>query len=376
MIFVSITETILYFCFCLLGGTLIFYSLREDLRPDIKIPKPWLLWASIGAGVLSFAPVLYLIFVLGKDMGYWSSFVGVLFTFQVGKAWLFTVVIAIILLGLIYFNQLEKDAFLAKLGLVLFVILIISYAKAGHAASLQPTWGFIAHFIHLLSVSLWAGCLIVAAWFTQSALKWQNYLRWFTPFAIICVIVVIVAGFFTMMIDIAKPLDYSLASTFHQYKQGLIMNYGQALIIKHLLIIPLILYAFFNGFYTKRLIRAERLDAFRPIKWARVESIIIFFIFMATAFMGQQSPPHDVVQSIRIGDTSPLFAALYSGTVTPELALHFSFTGITLAFFGLALFFLVMIAMFIIKKGSGFFAIIISVGFLISAYLGVMSGLS
>jgi putative copper export protein len=375
LIFVTITETLLYLCFCLLGGTFVFYSLHERFRPDFHVPKSWLLAASIGSGVLSFGPVLYLILVLGKDMGYWDSFVGVLFTFQVGKAWLFTLAIALLILGLIYFNQLEKDAFLSKLGLLLFIVLIAAYAKAGHAASLQPTLGFITHFFHLLSVSLWAGCLIVAAWFSKSTKRWGSYLRWFTPFAIVCVVIAIVAGFGTMMIDIAKPLDHSLSSTFYQYKQGLIMNYGQALIIKHLLIIPLVLYAFFNGFYTKRLLRTKSLEPYQPIKWARVESIIIFFIFIATAFMGQQTPPHDVAQSIKVGEASPLFLALYSGGLTSHTALHFFMSAISLTFFALALLFFSIIVLLIVKRGSGFFTVVLSVGFLLSAYFGVMSGL-
>ena len=236
--------------------------------------------------------------------------------------------------------------------------------------------GFLAHFVHILSVSLWAGCLIVAAWFTQSTKNWQNYLRWFTPFAIICVVIVIIAGFGTMMIDIAKPLDHSLSSTFHQYKYGLIMNYGQALIIKHLLIIPLILYATFNGFYTKRLASAASLEAFQPIKWARIESIIVFFIFIATAFMGQQSPPHDIVQAIKVGDVSPLFSALYSGPISPNMVLNFSLTSISMIFFGLSILFLAIIVFSIVKKGSGFIAVMLSVGFLVSTYFGVMSGLN
>ncbi|MGV3489383.1 MAG: copper resistance D family protein [Tuberibacillus sp.] len=375
MILVTIAETLLYLCFCLLGGSLVFYSIDQQHRPDIQIPKRWLLIAAIGAGILSFAPILYTILILGKDTGYWSSFVGVLFTFQIGKAWIITLILALLILGFIHFNELEKDPMLSKLGLIIFIGLIAAYTKAGHAASLMPMLGFGAHFLHLLAVTIWGGCLLVAAWFSQSTVRWANFLHWFTPLAIICIIVVIAAGFGTMMIDIAKPLDHSLSSTFFQYKQSMVMNYGQALIIKHLLIIPLILYAFFNGFYAKRLINSDKLDSYRPIHWARMESVIVLFIFMVTAFMGQQTPPHDVSQSILVGETSPLFSSLYSGNITSGIILHFSITGISISFFAISVVFLLIIALFIMKKASGFFAIVCSVAFLVSCYLGIMSGI-
>ena len=375
MLFVTVTEAVLYFCFCILGGSLIFYSIKDTHRPDINIPKRWLLISSMGAGILSFAPILYLILTLGRDTGYWDSFIGVLFTFQVGKAWVFNLVIALLLFALIYFNRLDSDIFLSRMGLLLFICLIIAYTKAGHAASLMPVLGFGAHFLHLLAVSLWGGCLICAAWFSKSTSGWRNYLRWFTPFAVISMIVLLLAGFATMMIDIAKPLDHSLSSTFHQYKQGLIMNYGQALVMKHLLIIPLLLLAFFNGFYTKKLKTAESLDAYHPIKWARVESVIVFFIFIVTAFMGQQSPPHDVSQSILVGQASPLFTSLYNGNLSTHTILHFSLSWTSSAFFILAIILLLMTALFIIKKGSGFLAVVLSVGFLLSSYFGIMSGM-
>jgi len=375
VIYVTVTEVLLYFCFALLGGTLTFYSLDEEKRPDVRMKKQWLLYATLAAGVLSFAPILYTIIMLGQDMGYWQALTGVLFTFQIGKAWMVTLVLVILLAGLIYFNDLERDHILSRLGLILFIGILMTYAKAGHAASLSPTWGFTAHFFHLLAVSLWTGGLITAAWFSQSTEHWPNFLRWFTPFSIVCILAALASGFGTMMIDIAKPLDHSLSATAYQYKQGLIMNYGEALIIKHLLLIPLILYAAFNGFYAKHRLRFAKRSPYAFIKWARVESIILFFIFAATAFMGQQKPPHDVAQSILSGETSPLFTALYSGTVKSDTVLHFSMTFMTAIFFLIAVLFLVMTAIVIMKKRSAFIAVVCSVGYLISSYLGVMSGL-
>ncbi|MFC4619610.1 copper resistance D family protein [Camelliibacillus cellulosilyticus] len=375
MIIVTVTEIGLYLCFCLLMGSLIFYSLPKEKRPDIAVKKKWLLLSTAGAGVLSLAPVLSVIFELTKSLGFWLSFKGVLFTFQIGKAWLFILVIALLLFGLIYFNQLERDVFLARMGVFLTVLLIGGYAKAGHAASLSPWLGFAAHFFHLLAVAIWGGCLFVAAWFSQGTQRWRVFLSWFTPLAIVSVVVVIIAGLGTMAIDIGKPLDASISATVNQYKQGLASDYGQALLVKHLLILPLICYAFFNGIYSRRLLLGANDSGFNPIKWARVESIVVLAIFIVTAFMGQQTPPHDLKQIILTEGASPLFSKVYQGTVTPDFILHFSLSPVSLLFIVISLLFIVMIGLSVVKRLSSWIALIMTAGFLASAYLCVMASI-
>ncbi|WP_188456539.1 hypothetical protein [Virgibacillus oceani] len=41
-----------------------------------------------------------------------------------------------------------------------------------------------------------------------------------------------------------------------------------------------------------------------PIKWVKVESIFIFFVMIATAFMGQDYPQHQVSLLIKTGGFS------------------------------------------------------------------------
>lgn len=374
MLFVILSEILLYICFGLLGGTLILYSLPKALRPDIALPKPLFVAAALASGGLSFAPVLYLVAVLAKDMGLWTAFTGVLFTFEVGKAWWFTVAVALLIAALAHFNPLENDRFLSKLGLFLFVFLIAGYARASHAASLEPVYGFFAHFFHLLAVSAWGGTLLCAAWFTKSDRRWPAFLRWFSPFAAVCVLVALIAGVTTMAIDIANPLDRSPHATLIQYENGLAVNYGQALLIKHLLIIPLLLYAAFNGLYARRLYRKNH-ERIRPVMWARAESAVLMLIFIVTAFMGQQAPPHDVRQLLRTDGASPLFTAAYGQAPDGRLPLTFAFTPMSALFFGLGGLFLIFLCLARIRRESAGLSLAMAAGFLASAYLGVMAGL-
>ncbi|GGH86103.1 putative copper resistance protein D [Pullulanibacillus pueri] len=371
MVIVWITEFLLYICLCLLMGTLIFYSLSVEKRPSFFISKRLLLWATAGTGLLSFAPIVNTIIVMADGIGLWVSFKNVIFVFEVGQAWLFTLAMALLLFGLIYFNTLENDPFLSKIGVVLCILLIAGYARAGHASSLLNYTGFAAHFMHLLAVAVWGGCLLVAAWFTQGLgnTNWLSFLKWYTPLAIVSVIVVIAAGLLTMNIDIAKPLDHSVSSTITQYKQGLFSNYGQALLIKHILVIPLLLYALFNGFLGKRL------KKYQSIKWARVESIVILFIFAVTAFMGQQPPPHQPEQYINLYGPSPLFTVIYQSKVPSDFSVHFSWTPTSLIFIGFSLLFLIMMASSVIKSSPRLVSLLMALGFLASAYFATMSAI-
>ncbi|GGE50053.1 hypothetical protein GCM10011391_31030 [Pullulanibacillus camelliae] len=367
MFVVWITEFLLYICLCLLTGTLIFYSLPEHRRPNIFVSKRLLLWTTVGAGALSFAPILSTMITMSNGIGFWTSFKNVLFVFEAGQAWIFTLAMALLLFGLIYFNRLQNDTFLARIGLILCVLLIGGYARAGHAASLYPLAGFTSHFFHLLAVTIWGGCLFVAAWLSKDEQNWGSFLRWYTPLALISVLIVLVAGFFTMDIDIAAPLSHSLSSTLYQYKQGFFSNYGQALLIKHLLVIPLLLYGLFNGFFRKAIKR------YHSIKWARAESFVILLIFAVTAFMGQQPPPHQPDQYLNLYGPSPLFLAIYQKNIPSDFVVHFSFNVFSFIFIDFSLLFLLMIILSFIKKFPNIISLLMAVGFLASTYFSIMA---
>lgn len=370
MTVVVLTEVLLYICFAILTGSLIIYNVPEKMLPNVVIPKKLILYSIIGITALSLGPVISIIIIFGQDIGYWISIKSVFLSFELGKAWLFMLVIALLLFGLTYFNDLKRDPLLSKIALLLVALLIGGYVKAGHAASLAPFAGFTYHFLHLLAISTWGGLLLLIAWFSKSDANWLNFTKWFTPLAVICLAVVIISGILTMTIDIANPINHSISNTANQYEQGMMSNYGQALLIKHLLVIPVVLFAAMNAFFIKRQLKQGK--AIKPLKWAQVESVVILAIFCVTAFMGQQSPPHDIESLLKINGASPLFDAVYSGTITPDMTIHWALNLMSISFLVVSLLLLLITALSVVNKFAKVFSIVLSFCFVLSSYLTVM----
>lgn len=367
---VSLFECLIYLCFAYLTGAFIFYNLPKSKWPDNQPSRMLILYSCIGIGLFSFAPVFNVILELTKDMGFWVSLKGVLFTFEIGQTWLLTFAISILLFLLIYFNPIDQDPILAKFALFLAVLLIGTYTKGGHAASLSPIWGFTGHFFHLLAVSVWGGVLIHAAWSTKSDRNWLTFLKWFSPLALISMVILILAGFLTMAIDISPPLNQKLSGVMASYRNGLVVNYGQALLIKHLLVIPLLLLATFNSVYARKQFRKER--PFHPIKWARLESIILFAIFAVTAYMGQQAPPHELSQLLHFNGESPLFKAIYGASLPDSFTVHLQFGSTSLIFLVFSVLLLILVGLGVIRRLTKLMVGVLILGYCISSYLAII----
>ena len=121
-------------------------------------------------------------------------------------------------------------------------ILIQAFGWSSHASSYDQVKGFYNHSAHFTAVSVWAGILFVVSWFSKNHSNWLNFLKWFTPVAIVCFISTIMTGFILM----------TFAVEFKDYPNSWMLPYGQALLIKHLLIIPLMIYAMINSILIKR----------------------------------------------------------------------------------------------------------------------------
>jgi putative copper export protein len=370
MIVVSLFECLIYLCFAYLTGAFIFFNLPKSKWPDNQPSRKLLLFSILGIGLFSFAPVFSVILDLAKDMGFWLSFKGVLFTFEIGQTWLLTFAISILLFLLVYFNPIDQDPILAKFALFLAVLLIGTYTKGGHAASLSPLWGFVGHFSHLLAVSVWGGCLMHAAWTAKSDKNWLAFLKWFTPLALISMIVIIGAGFLTMVIDISPPLNHSVSATLGNYRDGLVVNYGQALLIKHLLLIPLLLLATFNSVYSRKQFKQQR--PFQPIKWARLETILLFAILAVTAYMGQQAPPHDLAQLLHFNGASPLFEAIYGGTIPQSFTVHLHFGSTSLIFILFSVLLLILVALGVVRRLSMLMVGGLILSYCVSSYFAIL----
>src|SRR5699024_5556449 len=134
----------------------------------------------------------------------------------------------------------------------------------------------------------------------------------------------------TMEIDIESYDDVN-SSVLQDYQNSLIVNYGQALLIKHILIISLVLFAFINGFLFRK---CQARDSFNPLKWTKLESGYALMIFGVTAFMGQSWPPHQIYNLIKAEGGSPLFNVLYDGDIVNIIqnAEHRDIFNVTMSF--------------------------------------------
>lgn len=290
MLLISLTEFILYICFSVLIGSLILFMVPENKKPPINVPKG-ILYISAGLiPIAAFLPVFQTAYLLAGDMDLWLFIKSVVFTFEIGKAWLFITFISVILICVLLAKNLITNKRLTIWALFLTFLMLLGYGRSSHAATITEWQGFVTHTLHFLAVTVWIGILFVVSWFAKNKNNWISFLKWFTPVAIICLLVTIVAGYFTMEMDI-DSYDDPNASIVQEYQNSLIVNYGQALVLKHIFIISLVLFAFINGVMFRK---KSNQESFNPLKWTRLESVYALIVFGLTAFMGQSWPPHQI----------------------------------------------------------------------------------
>ncbi|RJX41378.1 copper resistance protein CopD [Paenibacillus pinisoli] len=310
MIYVS--EGLLYISFAILMGTLVLRLVPEHKRPSVHVPNGVLLACALAIPVLSFAPIHQLAsqYASQFELSYGEMLKSILMDVKSGKAWIWTAVGSLGLALLLGMKAFRNDKHMPKVALFVTGLLVVWLGYASHASSLSSFKGLFVHTMHFLAFSIWIGILFVISWFSKDKDNWPAFLKWFSPVAIICVIVTLLAGL-TLM-----------SFTTPQYVNSWIIPYGQALLIKHLLILPLLLFAYTNGFLYKSV--AAKDSGFQPVKWLRAESAVAILVLGATAFMGQQAPPHNLKDTLQQVSPSPLFTSLYKGAFSPDIQLAFT----------------------------------------------------
>lgn len=356
----TISEALVYTCFALLMGSYIFSLFPSDLKPKIVVSRKVKLIAVAGIAIFSFAPLLSLVTFLYEDYGLWQTLKSIIFTFEVGKSWLFLAIFSIVLGLYIFFFDKKTASVYSVIAIILIFVLIAILGLAGHASSISPVKGFITHFTHFASVVVWVGILLIVSWFSRNTENWVNFLKWFHVMALYCFAIVIITGLSLM----------NLSMEWSAYADSWMLSYGQSLLIKHLLIIPLIGYAFINGIVMKRKLQKEA--HFDPRPWTKIEFFIILLIFVATGALSQQSPPSNLAQILSSEGISPLFALFYDGTIQPSLNVQFSpdFNSILLGIVSICFFAVSILSFF--KKMPPIFSFIMSVLVVISAYLALL----
>ncbi|GAA3406431.1 copper resistance D family protein [Paenibacillus hodogayensis] len=352
------SETLLYLCFAFVCGALLLNAVPAANKPDIRLPGLLLFNAVIGIALLSLVPVIKNTIFLTQFAGpFWDIIDDVLLDLEFGKAWLWMFGLCTIFLALTAYRDPAKHPAVNAVAGLLALGLLFAYGWASHAAGLSESWGFLAQTIHIAAASVWIGILLIAGWFARPSDNWLRFLRWFHPLAIGSVLLIVAAGLVLMA--------YIVPS----YPNSWIVSYGQALLIKHLLLAAALVFGLLNGFLLKSKLRRQ--PGFDPRPWFRAESVVLTLVFAATAFMGMQRPPHDDPENPEPLVSSELFRLLHKGESGESLRAVFGFSPAAAAFGLIALVFLFLMLL-CWKRNAPWKAASLGVGFAAAGFLSAM----
>ncbi|SMQ84564.1 putative copper resistance protein D [Bacillus sp. OV166] len=353
---IPITEFGSYLLYSILVGHVALQFVPEANKPKINIPKPVLLLSTLGLIIFSLGPIIQTVSYFQDGIGLALATKSVLLDFQVGRAWILIGLIATCL----YLTILLNGSKYIQSLLLLLMILTVGYSS--HVASLSFWAGLLSHSIHFLLVTLWTGILINVAWFSKEETNWSKFLRWFTPFAVLCLIIILLSGIY-LMLFLVEPKDYVKAW---------VLPYGQMLLLKHISIIPVLVFAFINGVLSRK---SLKISSFNPRPWIRGESVILLFVFYFTAVMGTLSPPHEVEFTVKSEGASKWVEWLWGKNILSTLQVHLAPSFQSLLLVILSMLFLLMI-LFSFKQKRPILAVALGVTFIIVLYMGLMFSLS
>jgi putative copper resistance protein D len=351
--FIPITEYVTYMLFSYLTGYVLLQFVPKVNKPTIQASKQSLLLSVLGIVILTFFPVLQVISFFSTDGLLSLTAYSILTEFQVGIAWLYGSFFAVFLWMIIY---VEGSKYLQALFLLL---MIFSVGYASHASTLNLWTGLLSHSIHFLTITIWVGVLLHVGWVARKVENWHSFLRWFTPLSIVLFFITTVSGIL-LMFFVIEPRDYANAW---------VLPYGQMLLLKHISIIPVLAFAFINGFLSRKTKQDSGFDA---KKWVQAEMVILMIVFFITGVLGTLAPPHQVNATV-IQEGAAFWVELLLGhEVVAPFSVNFSagFQGLLLL--SIAMIFLAMIVISFYKRVSAWIALVFGIIFIIATYLGLM----
>ncbi|MDN7241884.1 hypothetical protein QWY14_08755 [Planococcus sp. N028] len=350
-IFTAIADFLLYTVISYLAGSVVLKFIPEAKKPRISESKTLLLICVAGVALFSLAPVIELVVFLKNGEGWAGTFWTVLIESSAGHGWLVTLALSLLLGFAIFFNTSKYN----QAYYLILLILVIGFFS--HVASLSLWAGFASHSIHFFFMAIWTGVLLQVAWFSTDSTNWPRFLVWFTPFAIFCVAVLIASGLFIMFYFVELE----------NYADSWVLPYGQMLLLKHLSIVPLLAAAFINGFL-------HRGRAFN-VKWLRIESLLLLLVFLFTAFMSKQAPPHEINYTFRAEGAAPLVQWLKGEQWIPiDATLAWSVNGIAFLIIGLLLLGMMVFSSY--RQVSTWLSFLFGTGFIVTVYIGLMLNVS
>ncbi|MDN4594485.1 copper resistance D family protein [Polycladomyces subterraneus] len=301
----TLAETMAVTCLALLTGGALLSLVADDYKPVVILPHRLFPLVALIAGLGSFVPVLRLVLFLEPDTGCMEAVRLGVFLSRTGQVWLGLLVVSVLLALFLQVRDVRSSKWTAGWALFGTWMLILIKSWMGHVASVSDISGWVLQSVHLTSVCVWAGGLMVVGFFTVDTARWLSFLRWFTPTAIGCVTAVILAGWGLM--GTVDP----------EYVASWVLPYGEALLLKQWMTAGVLVTAGVNGGWIRRkLARGEEVN---PLPWMRAEAVQILLVVAITAWMSQEAAPHTVAETVQAVGVSPLFEGLFPGKWYPGL---------------------------------------------------------
>ncbi|MDE4084616.1 hypothetical protein PO902_06080 [Planococcus maritimus] len=285
---IALSDFFLYVVLAFLAGDVVLRCVTPEKKPLVEVPKKLVLSALALIPLLLAPPVIQLVLLLSESFGLMQAVVDVATEFRAGQSYVFGVLMAVAWLVVVWRDgSWGFRAFWLALS-------VLNVAYASHAASIADWQGFAGHALHFLALVLWAGVLIHIAWFLRDGRNWRAFLKWFTPFSVAMMVILIGSGIWLMLFFVA-PEDYA---------SSWILPYGQLLLLKHLGIVPLLLAAFINAALSRSDVPNR--------SWLKVESWLLMLVLLITAFMSKLAPPHNINETFRMEGSAP-FVEWFAG---------------------------------------------------------------
>lgn len=355
-ILIPISELVNYVLYSILSGYVALQFVPDDRKLASKVPKRFVLLTLLGIYICSLGHVVQVISYFSDSVGFSLATHSVLTDFQVGKAWIITGFLSVFF----WITILLNGSRYIQATLLLLMVLTVGYAS--HVASLSFWTGLIAHSTHFLVITLWTGILLHVAWFSNDQEKWSKFLRWFTPFAKVCTIIIFVSGF-SLMFYVVEPKDYI---------SSWILPYGQMLLLKHISIIPLLVFGFINGVLLKRV---HAVPIYNPRPWVKAEGLFILLTFYFTSIMGTLSPPHEVDFTVKSEGASEWVEWLLGKEILTSMGISLTGNINSVLLLAIASLFLAMIYVSM-KKVKPLTAVFLGISFIFTMYCGLMLSLT
>ncbi len=356
-----IGDTLLYGCLALLIGFFSVQLIPRSYRPDVSLSIRWVRMLIV-LMLLSFSlSVLRIVLYLYEEIGFWITLRSVLLTFEAGNAWILMALWSVLLL--IVINRASLSPGRIKLGVFLIMAMVVTFAWSGHASSIKGAEGMLVHSVHALAVFIWTGGLLILGFWSPSDRNWGIFLEWFKPLVTLCFLLIVGSGIYLM----------SVVVQVEEYSDSWILPYGQALLWKHVLILPVLIIGILNGKWSYA--SPERSFEVRRMRM-RMEGILILLLFTATAWLGQQEPPHSIKDTLQSSGVGPLSGFLFPSLRFTYSDIRFEPTMISLFLMAISLLFVGLLVYVIRSTQDSIKTLCLGLGVSISLFFAALYSIS